>query len=159
MISEIPAEGNENRKLVSDVKRMLKKIELSVVDESLFYLAVDELAIYLGYVTRTDQLEKLYQTITDKKYYSAFETDKYQHVAITFHPSKGLEFEQVIVFAEDYRLSDVSSICNHYVAVTRAKSKLIIVKLNNYNANCFQTNIEKLFSQSNLHISDLLIQK
>ena len=67
-------------------------------------------------------------------------------------------FEQVIVFAEDYRLSDVSSLCNHYVAVTRAKSKLIIVKQNSYNANCFQVNLEKLFAKSGVKINDVLVQ-
>ena len=100
-----------------------------------------------------------YQTISNEKYHVAFDIDKYQHIAITFHSSKGLEFEQVIIFAEDYRLSDTASLCNHYVAATRAKNKLIIVKFNNYNSNCFQSNIEKLFSKSNLHINDVLIQK
>ena len=76
---------------------------------------------------------------------------------ITFHSSKGLEFEQVIVFAEDYRLSDMSSIYNHYVAVTRAKSKLIIVKLNNYNANCFHNNLKKIFSKSGHNIEDIVL--
>lgn len=158
VISEIPVEGNETRKLVSAVKRMLNKVELAIADEDSFCLTVSELATYLGYVTRTDHLRKLFQTIIDEKYHVAFETEKYQHIAITFHSSKGLEFEQVIVFAEDYRLSDISSLCNHYVAVTRAKSKLIIVKLNNYNANCFQTNLSKIFAKHNLRISDLLIQ-
>jgi len=159
LISEIPVEGNETRKLVSDIKKMLKKIETSIDDEDSFYLAVDDLAIYLGYITRIEHLKALYQTITDKIYHVAFDIDKYQNIAITFHSSKGLEFDQVIIFAEDYRLSDTSSLCNHYVAATRAKNKLIIVKLNNYNSNCFQSNIEKLFSKNNLHINDLLIQK
>ena len=45
---------------------------------------------------------------------------------MTFHSSKGLEYEQVIIFGEDY--SEIESkIYNHYVAVTRAKEKLIIV--------------------------------
>lgn len=159
VISEIPVEGNETRKLVSAIKRMLNKIEQSITDEHSFYSAVKELATYLGYATRADHLKKLLQTITDEKFHVAFETEKYQHIAITFHSSKGLEFDQVIVFAEDYRLSDISSLCNHYVAVTRAKNKLMIVKLNNYNANCFQTNLAKIFAKSNLGISDLLIQK
>ena len=159
VISEIPVEGNETRKLVSAIKRMLNKIEQSLTDEHSFYSTVNELATYLGYATRADHLKKLLQTIIDEKFHVAFETEKYQHIAITFHSSKGLEFDQVIVFAEDYRLSDVSSLCNHYVAVTRAKSKLIIVKLNNYNANCFQTNLAKIFAKSNLEISNLLIQK
>ena len=159
VISEIPVEGNETRKVVSNIKRMLSKIEQAVIDENAFYLAVNDLAIYLGYETRTDHLKKLYQTITDTKYHVAFEAEKYQHIAITFHSSKGLEFEQVIIFAEDYRLSDESSLCNHYVAVTRAKSKLIIVKLNNFNANCFQSNIAKILAKSNLRIENILIQK
>ncbi len=159
LISEIPVEGNETRKLVSAIKRMLKKIEQSIDDEDGFYSATNVLATYLGYATKGEHLKKLFETITDEKYFVAFEPEKYQHVAITFHSSKGLEFEQVIVFAEDYRLSDVSSLCNHYVAVTRAKSKLIIVKLSNYYANCFQTNLAKIFAKSGVSINDILIQK
>ena len=102
-------------------------------------------------------IKKLFKTISDASFHVAFEADKYQHIAITFHSSKGLEFEQVIVFAEDYRLSDMPSIYNHYVAVTRAKSKLIIVKLNNYNANCFQNNLQKLFSKSGHNIEDVVL--
>ena len=158
LISEIPVEGNETHKIVSTIKKMLKKVEQSVDDENNFYLAANDLATYLGYTTKNEHLKKLFETVTDKKYHVAFEPDKYQHVAITFHSSKGLEFEQVIVFAEDYRLSDVSSLCNHYVAVTRAKSKLIIVKQNSYNANCFQVNLEKLFAKSGVKINDVLVQ-
>jgi superfamily I DNA/RNA helicase len=156
LISEIPVEGNESRKTVSAITRLLNNVELSTSDEHSFYVAVNELAQYLGYSTRTDHLEKLFQTISDTSFYVAFEPDKYEHIAITFHSSKGLEFEQVIVFAEDYRLSDMPSIYNHYVAVTRAKAKLIIVKLSNYNANCFQTNLARVFSKSGLTINDVV---
>ena len=47
-------------------------------------------------------------------------------------------------------------IYNHYVVVTRAKSKLIIVKLNNYNANCFQHNLQKIFSESGHSVQDIV---
>lgn len=50
----------------------------------------------------------------------------------------------------------MSSIYNHYVAVTRAKSKLIIVKLNDFNANCFQDNLKKIFNESGLNIEDVV---
>ena len=103
------------------------------------------------------QLDKPIEIVVTTSFHVAFEADKYKHIAITFHSSKGLEFEQVIVFAEDYRLSDMSSIYNHYVAVTRAKSKLIIVKLNNYNANCFQNNLQKIFSESGHNIEDVVL--
>lgn len=159
VISEIPVEGDESKKTVSAVKKLLNRIELLKNDEPAFNKAVSEMATYLGYDTRADHLNKLYQTISNTSFHVAFEADKYQHVSITFHSSKGLEFEQVVVFAEDYRLSDMASVYNHYVAVTRAKSKLIIVKLNNYNANCFQTNLSRLFAESGLHISDVVLAK
>ncbi|MFR5877094.1 MAG: UvrD-helicase domain-containing protein [Eubacterium sp.] len=159
LISEIPIGGNETRKFVFTIKKMLKAIERSVDDESKFYSTAKALATYLGYVTKDEHLKKLFETVTDEKYHVAFESEKYRHIAITLHSSKGLEFEQVIVFAEDYHLSDVSGLCNHYVAVTRAKSKLIIVKLNNSDANCFQGNLVKIFAKSGVNINDVLIQK
>lgn len=159
LISEIPVEGNETRKLVSTIKKILRKIEQSIGDENDFYSAANDLATYLGYATKNEHLKKLFETVTDKKYHVAFEPDKYQHIAITFHSSKGLEFEQVIVFAEDYYLSDISGLCNHYVAVTRAKSKLIIVRLSNYKADLFQTSLAKIFAESDVNINDVLVQK
>ena len=52
-----------------------------------------------------------------------------KYLSMTFHSSKGLEFDQVILFADDYDLSKEDSIYNHYVAATRAKERLIIVCL------------------------------
>ncbi len=157
-ISEIPAEGNDTRKTITSIKRYLDKICAAAISNNKddFSESTNELAEYTGYVAKPDHIERLYNTIIDTKYHVAFEPDKYQHIAITFHSSKGLEFEQVIVFAEDFRLSDMASIYNHYVAVTRAKSKLIIVKLNNYNANCFQANLNNLFAQSGLKLGDIV---
>lgn len=156
IISEIPVEGNESHKTVSNVKKLLKKIEDNVGDERSFNLTVTALANYLGYDTNTEHINKLFQTISDNKFHTAFKSDEYKHIAITFHSSKGLEFEQVIIFAEDYPLSDMQSIYNHYVAVTRAKSKLIIVKLDTHKANCFQNNLQKLFSYNGHNIEDVI---
>lgn len=159
VISEIPVEGNESRKTVSTIKKLLSKIEENINDESLFSSSVTALAIYLGYDTRPEHIDKLFDTICDSSYHVAFELDKYKHIATTFHSSKGLEFEQVIVFAEDYSLKDMPSIYNHYVAATRAKNKLIIVKLNNYYANCFQNNLQNIFSESGHNIEDVVLFK
>ena len=159
VISEIPVEGNENNKTVSTIKRLLNKIEKNINDEPSFSSSVTALAKYLGYETRQDHIDKLFETICDSSYHVAFEPDKYKHIATTFHSSKGLEFEQVIVFAEDYSLKDMPSIYNHYVAATRAKNKLIIVKLNNYYANCFQNNLQNIFSKSGHNIEDVVLFK
>ncbi len=159
VISEIPVEGNENNKTVSTIKRLLNKIEKNINDEPSFSSSVIALAKYLGYDTRPEHIDKLFETICDSSYHVAFEPDKYKHIATTFHSSKGLEFEQVIVFAEDYSLKDMPSIYNHYVAATRAKNKLIIVKLNNYYANCFQNNLQNIFSKSGHNVEDVVLFK
>ena len=156
LISEIPVEGNESRKTVSAIKKLLSAIKNSTDSEQAFNTSVCKLAEYLGYDTRNDHLRKLYKTICDTSYHVSFDPDQYQNIAITFHSSKGLEFDQVIVFADDYRLSDMQSIYNHYVAVTRAKTKLIIVKQNNYSANCFQINLEKIFSNSTVNLERII---
>ena len=127
LISEIPVEGNESKKVVSTVKRLLIKIEDVLDSEDKFFICVEELAGYLGYETQRKHIKKLYETIINECYHSAFEPEKYDHITITFHSSKGLEFDQVIIFAEDYRLGKASDVYNHYVAATRAKSKMIIV--------------------------------
>ncbi|MEC1760571.1 ATP-dependent helicase [Schinkia azotoformans] len=158
LISEIPAEGEASKKTVSSIKKHINNIETSLQTEDidLFEIQVKNLADYLGYLIRRDHVERLFQTISETVFHVAFEPEKYRHIAITFHSSKGLEFDQVIVFAEDYRLSDMASIYNHYVAVTRAKTKLIIVKLNDYNANLFQRNLTSILADSNLKLENMV---
>ncbi len=47
LIAEIPVEGNESRKTLSTIKKLLDTVGLSTSDEHTFYLAVNELAQYL----------------------------------------------------------------------------------------------------------------
>ena len=68
-----------------------------------------------------------------------------------FHSSKGLEFDQVILFVSDYTLETDQDICNHYVAATRAKSKLILVHISgDRKAAIYVKNIKKILAESNL---------
>ncbi|AHN24395.1 ATP-binding domain-containing protein [Lysinibacillus varians] len=45
---------------------------------------------------------------------------------LTVFSSKGLEFEQVVAFGRDYDFENEERLNAHYVAVTRAKEKMII---------------------------------
>lgn len=92
----------------------------------------------------------------DKLPVVAFEIEKQKHVSITIHSSKGLEFNQVIIFAEDYDLTNDDQRNNHYVAVTRAKEKLIIVKRDNANAENFEVSLKDIFLQNSLRLNDLV---
>lgn len=158
LISEIPSEGESSKKTVSKINNFLKQIDnsLKLQDINIFQKSVKSLADYLGYVLREDHIEKLYQTITVTDFHVSFEQENLQNVAITFHSSKGLEFDQVIIFAEDYNLADMPSIFNHYVAVTRAKEKLIIISLNNYKDKIFKNNLYNIFKSSGYNLTDLM---
>ena len=76
---------------------------------------------------------------------------------MTFHSSKGLQFDQVILFVEDYNLRDEVSFYNHYVATTRAKSKLIFISIKeNYGTRLFYQNIAKRLEASGLTLDKLV---
>ena len=100
--------------------------------------------------------EELYETICDKSNHSAFKLDELKRIAITFHSSKGLEFEQVILFASDYTLYRDEDVYNHYVAVTRAKSKLILLCFyNDQRSSTYVENIKKILAESNLRMQNI----
>ena len=143
---------------MSYVKNALNTIDRYIKQEDItsFSQQIELLANYLGYETKKNHCEKLYKTICDKKFHPAFKIDGLKRVAITFHSSKGLEFDQVILFVSDYKLSSKQDIYNHYVASTRAKSKLIMVYIDNdYNAKLFAKNINSILSESNLKMRDI----
>lgn len=157
LVSEIPVESDESKKNINKIGKYLVDIKNTINNQEKadFDAKVNELAEYLNYSTREDHLEKLYETVLNNEFHVAFEAEKYKHVAITFHSSKGLEFDQVIIFAEDYRLNDMCSIYNHYVASSRAKDKLIIIKTTNYNARYFEDNLRMIMRETNIEFSNL----
>lgn len=155
---EIPNEVVGNRKILSYIKK-----SLSLMDESIKHEDTDEfvkqiglMAGYLGYEIKEDHCQKVYETISDQRFHPAFNMDELKRLAITFHSSKGLEFEQVILFVSDYRLSREEDIYNHYVAATRAKSKLILVYINGDGyAHQFADNINNILAKSGLKMKDV----
>lgn len=159
LISEIPAEGVENKNSIVEIKKRLESIA-KVESYEDFCKTVIDLCDYLGYQTRPEHLQKLFSTVSDRKYVAAFDTDSYQNIAITFHSSKGLEFDQVIIFAGDYQLFEQSGIYNHYVAVTRAKEKVVIIKLSDQRSdNKFEKDLSNIFAESGLTICNLVTYK
>lgn len=154
-IAEIPFNDNENNKILKTLRRMLNNIKNNIRIKKKFSEYIYEIAKYLGYSTRNEDIEKLYNTVICECFHKAFKIDEYQYIATTIHSSKGLEFDQVIIFSEDYNLEN--DIYKHYVAVTRAKSKLIIVDIKENNNN-FKAKLEDILLKYNLSIKDLLIQ-
>ena len=113
-------------------------------------------SIYFNYSLKEVDINRIWISVSDDIYTPAFEPEKYKNVSMTFHSSKGLEFDQGIIFSEDYPLYNDSSFYNHYVAATRAKEKLIIVHDRKAgNSINYLTNLQKTISPYRLQ--DLLI--
>ena len=155
---EIPNEVVGNKRVLNYIKSAFSILGECIKQEDAvgFEKQIMLIAKYLGYETKANHCERLYRTICDKRYHSAFKIDDLQRVAITFHSSKGLEFEQVIMFVSDYRLPNEQDIYNHYVAATRAKSRLIMVYINeDWKAKQFEKNINKILAESNLKMNNV----
>lgn len=125
-------------------------------DSQKFDIAVEELFKCLGYDTSKQDILKLFKTVNNNKYFAAFSLSDLQNVAMTIHLSKGLEFDQVILFASDFNLRKKNDVYKHYVAITRAKSRVIIVKFNKDEDSHFETVLEEKFKLKNLSIDNLV---
>lgn len=155
---EIPNEVVGNKKILNYVKKSLANLDayLKQEDSIGFTKQIQKLANYLGYDTKERHCEQLYETICDESNHSAFKIAELKRIAITFHSSKGLEFEQVILFASDYTLYKDEDVYNHYVAVTRAKSKLILLCFyNDQRSSRYVENIKKILAESNLRMQNI----
>lgn len=157
LLSEVPNEAVGNTKVLPYIKKTLSLLDesLKMNDNNNFHKQVESLANYFGYEAKAEHIDKLINTICDKSYHPAFKIDELDKISITFHSSKGLEFEQVILFVTDYVLSDEQSIYNHYVAATRAKSKLIMVYMGENNDRRYAHNIKANLNKSNLKMRDV----
>lgn len=154
-IEEIPNSTTLDNKAFSTLELKLNKIKSSQTSNE-FKFSVINLFQFLNCEFQVEHIDNLYKTVTDDKYHVAFEMDKYQQITLTIHSAKGLEFDQVILFAEDFNLSIDEGKYIHYVSVTRAKSRVIIIRRNNLKAIQFKSELEKIFKKSNLSIQDLV---
>ena len=128
-MDEIPEQSIGDKKIKMFIENKLNLLDQLIKSnsQSQIIVQVKELGDYLNYECEDEHIIKLINTILNKKYHAAFKLDEIRSVSMTLHSSKGLEYDQVIIFASDYNLENKGDINNHYVAVTRAKSKLIII--------------------------------
>lgn len=157
---EIPNEVVGNRRILDYIKKTMDILDKAIKlnDAESFMKQVEIFAEYLNYETKSDHCLNLFETISDEKYHPAFSLDELERIAITFHSSKGLEFEQVILFVSDYKLSKEEEIYNHYVATTRAKTKLIMVYIkDDWQSKQYAENITRILNESNLKMRDVAI--
>lgn len=133
------------------VKNKLEAIKQAIQEKSCFMDKVRELFSIFEYKIKNSEVEKMWESVSDEKYYNSYTPENFRHIAITLHSSKGLEFDQVIVFTEDFPLNNQDSVAHHYVAVTRAKKKLFIVnKKECWKSRKFNDNLTRKISPHKL---------
>lgn len=122
-------------------KKLILKFRLTKDKKELEGLFV-ELYGRLGFVHYNDEFESFFEVINTNLYDAAFQIKSALHSVMTIHSAKGLEYDQVVLYSGDFRFEDDIS-NEHYVAVTRAKEKLIILR-NNY---LYEKRLSKLMKE------------
>ena len=156
-IQEVPSEGDMEKKTVNAVKKRLDTVKDKAGEPEQFAVAFTSLLTFFNYPNPDDaHLKKLLKTINDPQYIVSLSEELPLHSTMTLFKSKGLEFDQVIIFFEDYSHSgrvEVSHLNNHYVASTRAKNRLIMVSTHHSDARAF---IKKLTDEfmANIKVKD-----
>lgn len=121
---------------LSDIRRHLMKIFENISDYKDFHNNCVDIYNYLGYIDSEETIKKeiklLFEVVNDSKLEPTYNQDSYKHTSGTIHSSKGLEFKQVIINAQNYDFSRADILFLHYVAVTRPEEKLLILAENNW---------------------------
>ena len=121
---------------ISDIKQLLKEIKESQYDYFLYEENCIKLYGYLGYTENFDKIKKevskLYEVVNDEKYMPTYNQERYKLTSGTIHSSKGLEFEQVIINAQDYDMTRDGTNFLHYVAISRPEERLLIIAQNGF---------------------------
>lgn len=129
----VPVEGS-NKNELDDKDKEIVKSKLDeffdlVTNEKLAFEKLKEIADLYGIPCILEHTKLLIDTISDNSNKIAFFNIGRSNQAMTLHSSKGKEFQQVIIFAEDFDDIDLlgEKLNLLYVAITRAKQKLIIL--------------------------------
>ena len=116
------------------------------------------------YRIEEEDLEKLmkvlFEKVENQRFLNLLDVENEKFITSSIHFSKGLEFGQVILFAEDFNLNEIEDRKLHYVATSRAKKKLIVVGYREHirnNSKKYMTYIESLLNKHDppLTISDI----
>jgi superfamily I DNA/RNA helicase len=121
---------------ISKIKSLLQEIEKSKNEQYDHEENCIKLYEYLSYSEDLEKIKreisKLYEVMNDDMYIPTYNQELYKLTSGTIHSSKGLEFEQVIINAQDYNLSNAGIEFLHYVAISRPEKKLLILMKNGF---------------------------
>ncbi|MGX7777287.1 UvrD-helicase domain-containing protein [Streptococcus pluranimalium] len=120
-------------------------------DRGSFNSVLTDISDYLEIQFTQNDIKQLYSTLSNEGNRVAFMSLHSKYKIMTVYSAKGLEFDQVIGFGKDYVLSDLKKRNNHYVLVTRAKEKVIIVNYNGF----YKKQIDDIIFSKDMKIDDV----
>ena len=156
----IPVEGSDRNEL-DESEKILIKTKLDeffdlITNEELAFEKLNEIASIYSISCVFEHTKLLIKTISDSSNKIAFFNIGKSNQVMTLHSSKGKEFQQVIIFAEDF--DDIDNLGESlnllYVAITRAKQKLIILT-NGLNSKLI-TFFKQKFGEANVKGNEVL---
>lgn len=123
---------DSRKQMVIRIENILENIIKNIDNKEYIQDTLLKLGELLEIDFTEDELQLLYETLQDKKFHSAFIKTDDKHKVMTVFASKGLEFNQVISFSNYYNLYRGRDLQNHYVCITRAEDKFIMVDNSNW---------------------------
>lgn len=141
-LDDIPFEVSHTDR--DTIKKYLKQIPAFINQKEILKAPINALFSILDYKLSNGKLEKLFETINDGIYGNWYNLENIKNVSMTLHTSKGLEFDQVILLAKDFNLNTQENRNLHYVGITRAKEKMIIIFEKNYSKEYLDILMKKM---------------
>ncbi|CAH0311768.1 DNA helicase II [Peribacillus frigoritolerans] len=117
---------------INKLKDILKDFKYSIKTTKILEDTIIDLYNFFEIAINIEEVTALVLTLEDESNSIAFNSEKIKHKALTVFTSKGLEFDQVVSFSNYYFGTNnfgykVNKFEDHYVCITRAKEKFIMI--------------------------------
>lgn len=145
------------KKILKSIKEEFNKTTWNVRLEWLVKELYEYLLDEVDYKRYQIELQKLKETFENKDFAKSYNTEEYDKIVTTIHSTKGLQYKQVIINAENYVNRGNLNEEVHYVAITRPKDKLLVLFSSHQNANIYYQFIEKSICEMKLLDPDIEI--
>lgn len=129
--------------VLDQMKSIFPAKEGEIFDDLNFSEIIQSFSNYLEVIFSESDISQLKETLSNQRFSVAFIPSNNKYKIMTIFAAKGLEFDQVIGFGKDYNLTNRDTNNNHYVLITRAKEKVILID-NNY----YKSQVDSVIAQN-----------
>jgi len=138
----VPVEaGDKSDPLTNQINTLLREIFNFKSNKSEFIQSFKKLAALMECEVEDENIERVLSTVLNESNALAFYNNDNNNQVLTIHKSKGKEFDLIFLFSSDFsNITNGDGLNNLYVAMTRAKSQLIVFNTANSSLMQFVNN-------------------